>query len=92
MKRFLTLGHQIYSIDDIKFIDIDSGIIILKSGSMNEAAEFQFLAEDVPGEGRKNVFKYLNANLNLGKTNKWIDNVFSEDYIKWCNERIKKKK
>ena len=92
MKKFLALGHQIFSTDDIRFIDIDSGIILLKTGSMNEATQFNFLAEDVPGEVRKKVFKYLNANLNLGKTNKWIDAAFNEDYIKCCNERTKKKK
>ena len=92
MKKFLTLGRQIFSIDDIKYIDIDSGIIILKTGSMNESTEFQFLPKDVSGELRKSVFKYLNANLNLGKTNKWVDSWFNEDYIKHCNERTKKKK
>ena len=92
MKKFLTLGHQIFSIDDIKFIDIDLGIILLKTGSMNESDEFQFLPEDASGELRKRVFKYLNANLNLGKTNKWVDLCFNEDYIKHCNERTKNKK
>lgn len=92
MKKFLTLGHQIVSIDDIKCIDIDSGIIFLKSGSMNELTEIKFLAEDVSGEVRKIIFKYLNVNLNLGKTNKFIDAWFNEDYIKHCNKRNKKKK
>ena len=88
---FIVLGGDVFNKSEILWIKIGSGTIFLKN-NINGSSPIRCFNENTPPEARRIFFKEVCSALNLNISDEYIDHLYGDDYIKYCNERTKKKK